>query len=327
MKKKPLISVIVPVYNVESYLKVCVDSILAQTYENLEIILVDDGSKDSSGKMCDEYAEKDARIKVVHKKNGGVSSARNKGLDVASGEYIGFVDSDDSTKPNMFEILYKNMVTSDADVSVCKANNCTKQAGDGTVDSSPENDIAIFNMSESIENIFIGRHFVGHVWNKLFKAELIDGIRFCEEISVMEDTLFSISAILRAKRVCFTKKPLYNYLTRQGSVLRRGFNENLLQALAVCEKTDALLKENGLDISMKKYFDTFVVLSDIVILRRLGNDKKVIKKYAPILKRDIKSHYNKESLPYMSSSTKKNMYLMMISWRLYFLVFKAIRTH
>ena len=126
MKKKPLISVIVPVYNVESYLKVCVDSILAQTYENLEIILVDDGSKDSSGKMCDEYAEKDARIKVVHKKNGGVSSARNKGLDVASGEYIGFVDSDDSTKPNMFEILYKNMVTSDADVSVCKANNCTK---------------------------------------------------------------------------------------------------------------------------------------------------------------------------------------------------------
>ena len=114
-----LISVIVPIYNVEKYLDRCVDSIINQTYKNLEIILVDDGSPDNCLAICDSWAEKDRRIKVIHKENGGVSSARNSALDIASGDYIGFVDSDDWIEPDMYEILIKNAKKYDADISRC----------------------------------------------------------------------------------------------------------------------------------------------------------------------------------------------------------------
>lgn len=105
--EEKLISIIVPVYNVEKYLKECIDSVISQTYKNLEIILVDDGSTDKSGEICDEYSKKDSRIKVIHKENGGLSDARNVALDIAKGEYIGFVDSDDYVEKDMFETLYK----------------------------------------------------------------------------------------------------------------------------------------------------------------------------------------------------------------------------
>ena len=117
---KELISIIVPVYNVEQYLDDCLISIINQTYKNIEIILIDDGSTDKSGKICDEYAKKDSRIIVIHKENGGVSSARNAGLRIAKGAYIGFVDPDDWIAEDMYEVLYSNAKKYDADVSVCK---------------------------------------------------------------------------------------------------------------------------------------------------------------------------------------------------------------
>ncbi|MBA1325633.1 glycosyltransferase [Enterococcus faecium] len=110
-------SIIVPVYKVEKYLRKCVDSILAQTFTDFEVILVDDGSPDNSGKICDEYAEKDNRVRVIHKENGGLSSARNAGIDVARGKYLGFVDSDDYIDEDMYEILYENLKIHDADIS------------------------------------------------------------------------------------------------------------------------------------------------------------------------------------------------------------------
>ena len=118
-----LISVIVPVYNIEAYLRKCIDSILAQTYTNLEIILVDDGSTDNSGEICNEYAAKDARIRVIHKGNGGLSSARNTGIDIATGKYIGFVDSDDYLAPDMYEKLLGAIVNNHADISVCNVHH------------------------------------------------------------------------------------------------------------------------------------------------------------------------------------------------------------
>ena len=157
MENRPLISVIVPVYNMQDYLETCMNSILGQTYENLEIILVNDGSKDSSPQMCDAFAEKDSRIKVIHKENGGLSSARNAGLDVATGDYIGFVDSDDSIRPNFFELLYDNLVKTDADVSVCRLTNCTEQAGDRTMANQTEKDLLTFTSEEAVINMLIGK--------------------------------------------------------------------------------------------------------------------------------------------------------------------------
>ena len=116
---QPLISVIIPVYKVELYLRECIDSVLAQTYQNLEVILVDDGSPDQCGSICEQYAEKDNRVCVIHKENGGLSDARNAGIDVAKGEYIGFVDSDDWVAPDMYECLYKASVEYNAEFVVC----------------------------------------------------------------------------------------------------------------------------------------------------------------------------------------------------------------
>ncbi len=113
------ISIIVPVYKVEKYLKKCVDSILAQTFSDFELILVDDGSPDNSGRICDDYAKKDARVRVVHKQNGGLSSARNAGIEVAKGKYLGFVDSDDYIAEDMYELLYKAIIKEEADLSIC----------------------------------------------------------------------------------------------------------------------------------------------------------------------------------------------------------------
>ena len=113
------ISIIVPVYKVEKYLKKCVDSILAQTFTDFELILVDDGSPDDSGKICEEYAEKDARVRVLHKENGGLSSARNAGIEVAKGKYLGFIDSDDYIAEDMYELLYNTIIKEDADLSIC----------------------------------------------------------------------------------------------------------------------------------------------------------------------------------------------------------------
>ena len=115
----PLISIIVPIYNVEVYIRNCVDSILGQSYENIEIILVDDGSPDNCGDICDEYGSKDKRIKVIHKKNGGLSSARNAGIDIATGDYLGFIDSDDWIESDMYESLYTALTSHKADISVC----------------------------------------------------------------------------------------------------------------------------------------------------------------------------------------------------------------
>lgn len=115
----PKISIIVPVYNVEKYLEKCVRSILAQTFTDFELILVDDGSPDSSGAMCDQFAKQDERVKVIHKENGGLSDARNAGIEIATGEYLGFIDSDDYIADDMYELLYTNIVKEDADLSIC----------------------------------------------------------------------------------------------------------------------------------------------------------------------------------------------------------------
>ena len=119
MKNRPIISIIVPVYNVESYLERCINSILNQTFKNFELILVDDGSTDKSGEICDSFAGYDKRIRVIHKKNGGLSSARNVGLDVSIGKYIGFVDSDDWIDEFMYEKLYRNMIKTKSDIVIC----------------------------------------------------------------------------------------------------------------------------------------------------------------------------------------------------------------
>ena len=169
-----LISVIIPIYNVEKYLDRCIESVVVQTYKNLEIILVDDGSPDNCPTMCDEWAKKDSRIKVIHKENGGQASARNKALDICTGDYISFIDSDDSILPNMYENMLTVMLENNGDISVCgyMADNGLRVAKTYITDK-----VKAFNTQEAIEEYFLKESIAPTVTNKLFAAAIFENIR------------------------------------------------------------------------------------------------------------------------------------------------------
>ena len=214
-KELPLISVIIPVYNVEKYLAQCIESIITQTYQNLEIILVDDGSKDSGGAICDEYAKKDDRIIVIHKENGGLSSARNVALDVAKGEWISFVDSDDWLSTEAYEEMMNALIETGADIATCgrvvEYVNRKRYKGDS-------GEIKVLDGRDNM----MRRHnvdFGNEVWDKLYPKSFFDsGVRFTigkkfEDI----DLLFAVYQKLN-KMVC-VEKPLYHYRQRKGSIV------------------------------------------------------------------------------------------------------------
>lgn len=215
--EKSKISVIVPVYKVEEYLPKCLDSIINQTYKNLEIILVDDGSPDNSGKICDEYAEKDNRIKVIHKENGGVARARNAGLDAASGDYIGFVDSDDWIEKDMYELLMENAKAYDADISMCGETVYEK----GVCVSKREAErTEVIDKTGTKKRVVVGGN-MGLIWNKLIKSSALNNIRFNEKYDCSEDLLFMYEVIGNINKTVITNIPKYNYFRRPGGLTTR----------------------------------------------------------------------------------------------------------
>ncbi len=215
----PLISIIVPIYKVEDYLHRCVDSIINQTYSNLEIILVDDGSPDNCGSICDEYAEKDNRIVVIHRENGGLSAARNSGIDYCKGEYIGFVDSDDCIHPQMYELLYRDIKTHNTLLSFCQPNMCKKQVVK-TVDINK--DTICYNSSYILK-----KALVEDIWwsacSKLYHRSLFDSIRFPEG-RTNEDYPTTVQIFDNCDNIAVNYNKLYNYCLRPGSIARSAFN-------------------------------------------------------------------------------------------------------
>lgn len=220
-----MISVIVPVYRVEKYLCKCVKSIQSQTYTDLEIILVDDGSPDNCGKICDELASEDKRIKVIHQKNGGQAKARNAGLDIAKGKYITFVDSDDTIEPQMIEILLvmlkKNV---NADISICGYRSVYEgKSIEFTGDVQLMGDVAL-SKQKLWQEVF-GK-LNNAVWNKMYDATLIGSLRFPEGIIHGEDLIFNLEYLKKCQGGVINQTPLYNYLQRKGSVTGSEFTAN-----------------------------------------------------------------------------------------------------
>jgi len=214
--QNPLISIIVPIYNVEPYIRKCIGSILNQTYKNLEIILVEDGSPDKCAEICDEYSLKDNRVKTIHKKNGGLSSARNAGIDIASGEYIGFVDSDDWIENDMYESLYKTLKEHNGDISVC--GRYIVQGGRITTISDTE--VAYeFSRKEALAELVLDecRGIKNFAWDKLYKKELFDTIRYPEG-RCFEDIFTTYKLFAIASKIVEIKSPKYYYLLRGDSI-------------------------------------------------------------------------------------------------------------
>lgn len=218
----PLISVIVPVYNVEPYLDRCVESIVNQTYRNLEIILVDDGSPDNSPQMCDAWAEKDARIQVIHKENGGLSDARNAGMAAATGELMGFVDSDDWITSDFFSILYENMREYHADISACDVYFSHGEVPAGIL----ANTVTVHTSEEAINDILHGRGFRAVAWNKLYRREILSDEQYPVG-KYHEDEFLTYKLLVKANRLTYVDKPMYCYFQRPGSIM----NSNSIKRL------------------------------------------------------------------------------------------------
>ncbi|CUO65032.1 glycosyltransferase family 2 protein [Clostridium disporicum] len=232
---KPLVSVIVPVYNVEKYLNKCVDSIINQTLKDIEIILVNDGSTDNCPSIIDEYAKSDNRIIAIHKENGGQGSARNAGLDIARGEYIGFVDSDDWIDLNMYEELYESLLNNNADIAICSRQVYYE---DYSIKYSIKvNNHVYKNIDKNIINYITSDMIYPNallVTNKLYKAKLIKykliNFENIKEIG-SEDTLFNYKLLLDTKKIVSNNKVNYNQLFRNGSTMRT-YNKGYLLRLS-----------------------------------------------------------------------------------------------
>lgn len=212
---KELISVIVPVYKVEKYLGKCVDYLINQTYSNLEIILIDDGSPDGCPALCDAYAKRDKRIKVIHKENGGLSDARNEGMKIATGDYISFIDSDDWIDTDAYQLMMDIMIRYDADIVECNFNYVYEhEIKEKQVNYSKK----IFNTEEALSNLISGRIFQSVVWNKIYKRKCMVGIDF-EIGKINEDEFWTYQVFARAKKIVFINKALYYYLQRNTSIM------------------------------------------------------------------------------------------------------------
>ena len=217
MTENEIISVIIPIYNVERYLDKCIRSVVDQTYKNLEIILVDDGSPDQCGTICDKWAEKDERIRVIHKINGGLSDARNVGLDAATGAYIGFVDSDDYIHPQMFKKLYEKIKEYNADLAICGFNRV--EENNGMIISSVNMPVdGLIEKKEAMKYVCCKGSFVV-VWNKLYKRELFNGLRFIYG-KIAEDRFIMHELIHKCTRIVAVLANYYYYAQTPNSIMR-----------------------------------------------------------------------------------------------------------
>lgn len=233
MNNRPLLSIIVPVYNAEPYLRDSVGSILAQTYDNFEIVMVDDGSTDGSLALCEELASEDKRIRVFHKENGGVASARNFGLDKISGDYIGWVDSDDIVSPIMYETMMSFAIEHNADIVQCFH---TRETAKLITQFSDDIKIEILNSIESLKRIYRS-HYTNSLslCTKVYKREVFDGIRFTEGTAFEDDEIVP-RLVERGQKNVFFDEPMYCYVKHENSIITAPKVKNIMALTSTLEK-------------------------------------------------------------------------------------------
>lgn len=317
--KEPLISIIIPVYKVEKYLDRCVTSVINQTYKNLEIILVDDGSPDNCPKLCDEWAKKDKRIKVVHKKNGGLSDARNVGFKHSKGEYIGFVDSDDWIHKNMYKMLYKNMISYDADLSCCEL---VRSLGPEDRDKSKsfDNKVTEYDLDEFMKIFFKWgtQHCVYYAVTKLYKRELVNSSLYPVGLT-SEDVLGTCKVLLKCKKIVSINTPYYYYFVNNKSITGSKFSNNDLDLLEIWDRVVELCKDTKY-YEMAKYNRERI---DYTLLMRMAcqlTNKEInekYKKYKDQCLKDLRKHRKSLFKAPMPISRKVTMQGILINFKLF----------
>lgn len=246
---KALITVIIPVYNVERYLERCLKSIITQTYNNIEIILIDDGSTDNCYNICEEYAKIDKRIIIIHKKNEGVSAARNDGLNIAKGEYITFVDADDYVDKEYIEQLYKECESCNSDISIIGTNDINEQ---GQLINKSRRIKKEWNREEAIKQLMVEKYYTCVIWGKMYKKYLFNNIRFNTNIRIAEDLDVLSKIILKCDKVTInTRMRLYYYEIRNNSAIHKEYGREFKKEIEICQ--EMIEKISGQYPKIKKY--------------------------------------------------------------------------
>lgn len=281
-----LISIVLPIYKVENYIKKCIESVINQTYKNLEIILVDDGSPDNCGKICDEYAQKDDRIKVIHKKKGGLSDARNVGIKSAMGKYIAFIDPDDFVDYNYIKILYKNILETDSDISICSFREIfeNEKIEFGKINNT---NVKSFNKIETFNNLYVDKYALSTVvaWNKLYNMEIWKDITYPKG-KIHEDEFVIHKLIQKSVKVVYTDAVLYYYVQHKNSITGNGYNERTFDKFEAFEQRAEFFLKNGyLDLYQKCLYSlclynrmVYINTNNKMLKKKLKNQFKYISK-------------------------------------------------
>lgn len=283
----PTISIIVPIYNVDQYLHKCIDSILNQSFQQFELLLINDGSTDQSGEICDEYSLIDDRIRVIHKENGGVSSARNIGIDMADGEYIAFVDPDDTIDPNMYEVLLNSAASFCADMTVCPIKTINEITGSESVSQVWKEVDCVLDRHVIHEKILPSilqqkvYSLVSSV-NKLYRKTLFDqsGVRFDERKHHSEDALLNFTLITKIESLVFVNEPLYNYFIRPRDSLTQKIREDFYEYILDNKQfMIQICKTNGLNAYEKTVINHFTNVAinyiQVIVNSDLPNKRKL----------------------------------------------------
>lgn len=277
LNETPLISVIIPIYNVSEYLERCVKSVQRQSYKNLEIVLVDDGSTDGSGAICDDLERSDSRIKVVHQLNLGVATARNTGLDASSGEYISFVDSDDYVHPDFIKYLYSKLIENDCEISICSFIGT--DSWEYSKEINWDETVDVYDRRQLLDKFYSDMHgAIIMLWNKLISRKCIDGIRF-DDGFIHEDEGTTFKFLYNASRIVFCHEVLYYYYDRKGSITGNPYSVKRLDILKAYENRLEFYRTHGENelLSRECQFYLSEILNHYYKVRHfLGNDKELL---------------------------------------------------
>lgn len=278
------ISIIVPIYNSEQFLYRCLKSLQAQTYENLEILMIDDGSCDNSASICREFCNEDSRFNYYYQENSGVSTARNRGLDLAVGDYIGFCDSDDWVEADMFETLVSLLEKENADVSVVH-----HYINDNYIEfEGREFSKKVYNGKDAVLKIHTRQLSTSSLWNKLFRKELFDAVRLDSEITNMEDMLALWELLIKANKVVYYDIPKYHYYVRENSLSSIIKESYWTYRNAVYYMKDKMMRYMPEYIS---YAQLTIVIVSCWSVEKLIMTSGDVNKYYPVLQKDIITQY------------------------------------
>ncbi|WP_164667396.1 glycosyltransferase family 2 protein [Virgibacillus doumboii] len=289
---QPEISIIVPVYNSSPYIKKCLDSILTQTFKNFELIVVNDGSTDHSGDICNQYAQKDNRVRVVHKKNGGVASARNTGLEMAKGEYVSFVDGDDWIYEDMYLILYELCKKTKSDISICSND---REVNGEVIRVEREEFIKEMDNIEAMKQLFTAKYYRFAVWGKLYRKRCFNNIRYPEDRR-LDDLPTTYKIFAKANKVVYTNYSGYIYLLRENSIITSSYNEKKLDVFLGWDEIITFMSKNYPQLS-EEYISCFVYYSmdHVYAILNQVSDPAKRKKYLLFIQKYIRKYYKQIS--------------------------------